>query len=122
MLLKFLTFKEIYFFPGKIRRENYVPKKLKEKNAKKLSKSSSYVSIVSWCQMNPPPYCSCFFICISRMYFYLLLLFYISKICQKYSKVTKRFIYHRIFVQCQTRRPPRPVWWWVLTADGLFER
>ena len=55
MLLKFLTFKEIYFFPVKIRRENYVPKKLKEKNAKKLSKSSSYVSIVSWCQMNPPP-------------------------------------------------------------------
>ena len=34
--------------------ENNMPKKLKVKNAKNLSRSSSYVSIVSWCQMNSP--------------------------------------------------------------------
>ena len=59
------------------------------------------------------------------MYFYLLLLFYNSKICQKYSKVTKRFIYHRIFVQCQTRRPPVLVvgtdcWWTVWKVEFIF--
>ena len=37
-----------------------MPKKLKEKNDQHLPKSSSYVSILSWCQINemnptPPP-------------------------------------------------------------------
>ena len=57
MLLKFPTSKMPIFFPGKIGRENNMPKKLKEKNDQHLPQSSSYVSILSWCQineMNPP--------------------------------------------------------------------
>ena len=47
------------FFFRKIGRENNMPKKWKEKNDQHLPKSSSYVSILSWYQINemnsPPP-------------------------------------------------------------------
>ena len=60
MLLKFRTSKMPIFF-WKIGRENNMPKKLKEKNDQHLPKSSSYVSVLSWYQINemnsplPPP-------------------------------------------------------------------
>ena len=44
--------KDAYFFFRKIGRENNMPKKLKEKNDQHLPKSSSYVSILSWYQIN----------------------------------------------------------------------